>query len=605
MGIENLRSFIHEGNKKRYAKCVQTTMPRNIASLFIDCNGIFHRSAQIVYRYGSKPETKKSKYRKPKSYTVEDREELKNVPEETLEKEYLDKIIDTLKEVLNTFNPKHSYVIAPDGVANSAKINQQKTRRYLKTIDSKDPTIRFDSNGLTPGTPIMVNIDKKITEWLESEKNLPEKTIYSSHMDPGEGEHKIFHYIRQAEIIHYEGSHIVYGADGDLFVLSILSPLNNIYLVREDNDTFYNINILKNEIYDEIKFEGCHRKTIFQDFCVMMIFAGDDFLPKFPNSRDTKENIETVFKIYKRMKKHLTDKDNNIIWENYHELIKRFNQYSVDGMNLYEYIYKNGISDGRGAKKYWPYSEAVDSMEILDTDRNVVHEEYNQSKHFLRFDLEKFKSLWYPKQFKPRKKELQSLYRNGEYYTKKDINHMCLYYLKTVQWIQYYYTRGYKSVSSFHFYPYIYTPLPHDVYDYMTDILKVSKDKDKSVLTKNILFDVDDEEFTAVHQLAMVMPPQSIGLIPEKFQEMYTKDLACISPVEFEIIPHEGTNKEYVKKPAIPPINPFITCHFIEKSEIPIPDYLRNKRKMVIKNKPRTQNNKKFIDYRVFNKMLM
>ena len=45
MGIEKFATFI--GNN--YRECRQYKLPPNIASLFIDCNGIFHKAKAKVY----------------------------------------------------------------------------------------------------------------------------------------------------------------------------------------------------------------------------------------------------------------------------------------------------------------------------------------------------------------------------------------------------------------------------------------------------------------------------------------------------------------------------------------------------------------------------
>ena len=45
--------------------------------------------------------------------------------------------------------------------------------------------------------------------------------------------------------------------------------------------------------------------------------------------------------IYRRMKKHLTDENNNIIWRNFLTLLEKINTYRKDGSGLYEYIYRN------------------------------------------------------------------------------------------------------------------------------------------------------------------------------------------------------------------------------------------------------------------------
>ncbi|GAG84327.1 unnamed protein product [marine sediment metagenome] len=125
-------------------------------------------------------------------------------------------------EKVNTIAPRHTLVLAVDGVAPVAKIQQQRQRRYRSAQENVDPV--FDTARISPGTPLMKRLDEQLRLWLNINKSmLPQTVIYSSYMVRGEGEHKILYYFRNGDIptIH-GGAHIVDGVDADLYMLFLV-----------------------------------------------------------------------------------------------------------------------------------------------------------------------------------------------------------------------------------------------------------------------------------------------------------------------------------------------------------------------------------------------
>lgn len=65
---------------------------------------------------------------------------------------------------------------------------------------------------------------------------------YSNGNVNGEGEHKIFDHIRlwkQSPDFDPQETHCIYGNDSDLILLSLVSHLNNVVILREENDFSY------------------------------------------------------------------------------------------------------------------------------------------------------------------------------------------------------------------------------------------------------------------------------------------------------------------------------------------------------------------------------
>ena len=59
---------------------------------------------------------------------------------------------------------------------------------------------KLDSNMITPGTPFMDRLSVAVRQWIAMTQQKPEYSnltiIFSDAQTPGEGEHKIMHYIR-------------------------------------------------------------------------------------------------------------------------------------------------------------------------------------------------------------------------------------------------------------------------------------------------------------------------------------------------------------------------------------------------------------------------
>ena len=146
----------------------------------------------------------------------------------------IEKVIDKIDLIIKTLNPKKRIFIAFDGIPPIAKLDQQKNRRYKSWYQNTilNKTVLWDTSSITPGTKFMDKLNTKITTYF-SNKKTNYKIILSLSDIPGEGEHKIFHYIRNNN--HDNDKTIIYGMDADLIMLSLnhLKNCNSIYLYRE------------------------------------------------------------------------------------------------------------------------------------------------------------------------------------------------------------------------------------------------------------------------------------------------------------------------------------------------------------------------------------
>lgn len=193
------------------------------------------------------------------------------------------------KKIVSLVNPSVQVFIGVDGVVPMAKMRQQRLRRFKshwtaaeeRRIGKSEGGPRWDSNAITPGTAFM----ERLGEALQSLRGNNIKWTVSTAEEPGEGEHKVMKAMRQVNKT--QSIHVVYGLDADLILLSLLQPIQELYLFREAvecGEVQYN---QWNE--EEYRYFSIHklREYLCQgkdsdyllDYCMAMSFVGNDFLP--------------------------------------------------------------------------------------------------------------------------------------------------------------------------------------------------------------------------------------------------------------------------------------------------------------------------------------
>jgi 5'-3' exoribonuclease 1 len=137
-----------------------------------------------------------------------------------------------------------------------------------------DESTMFDSNCITPGTEFMEIIDKHLRYFIR--KKIKEdplwrdlEVIYSGHDVPGEGEHKIMQYIREArEKPNYQPNirHCLYGQDADLIMLGLATHQPHFTLLREvvDFGSGRNFNSKRDTVMKQtkVKFQLLHLSVL-------------------------------------------------------------------------------------------------------------------------------------------------------------------------------------------------------------------------------------------------------------------------------------------------------------------------------------------------------
>lgn len=263
------------------------------------------------------------------------------------EEEMFIRIFNYIEHLFGKIKPKQLFFMAIDGVAPRAKMNQQRARRFrtaLEVEQARDKAIAqgvempkeepFDSNCITPGTAFMAKLSEQLRYFVN--KKISEDTdwqgceiVLSGHEVPGEGEHKIMEYIRNAKAQPGYNSnirHCLYGLDADLIMLGLLSHDPHFCLLREEvtfgraskskskeleHQNFYLLHLCIVREYLEIEFQELKEQgalsfpynfeKIIDDFILMAFFVGNDFLPNLPGLHINEGALAGMFEIYKRV----------------------------------------------------------------------------------------------------------------------------------------------------------------------------------------------------------------------------------------------------------------------------------------------------------------
>lgn len=253
-------------------------------------------------------------------------------------------IFSYIEHIFTKIKPQKLFFLAIDGVAPRAKMNQQRSRRFRTAQEAKELKDKakargeelpeedaFDSNCITPGTPFMARLSEQLSYFLV--KKVSEDSLWrnveivlSGHDVPGEGEHKIMEYIRHAKAqpgYNKNVRHCLYGLDADLIMLGLLSHDPHFALLREEvsfgpsrkkktsleTQNFYLLHLSLFREYLDLEFQNLRNilpfdyslEHIIDDFILLNIFVGNDFLPHLPGLHINEGALNMLFQIYQKI----------------------------------------------------------------------------------------------------------------------------------------------------------------------------------------------------------------------------------------------------------------------------------------------------------------
>ena len=425
------------------------------------------------------------------------------------DEEVIDSVIQKIKYYINLIRPSHTVYIAFDGVAPFAKMEQQRNRRYKSHLlsnvlkDPNNPIEKWNTTKITPGTVFMKQLSYKVSMVFQKSnantfgvKNL----IVSAANEQGEGEHKIFQYIREHPSV--EDDILVYGLDSDLFMLSIFNHeyYSNCFVFREapeflgslidvnfnDMAEFYtiDINLLRTSILSNM---GFHESQRIYDYVFLCFFLGNDFLPHFPALNIRTHGIQVLLDIYREIFKNkpnefLLSKEKGIIWKNVTLIIKRLAKLETDFL----------IEETNMRKKYdkweWKEPKTLEEKEKLINNLPII---YRGEETYINPGATGWEDRYYKILF--------------GYDSKENI---CKNYFEGLEWVYKYYIG--KGIDYRWKYNYHSGPLFKDLQNYMPR---------KELIKKNEI------GYTEEDQLKYIMPPPSIteSLTKENLTKSNTK----------------------------------------------------------------------------------
>lgn len=382
-------------------------------------------------------------------------------------------------------SPKQTY-IAFDGVVPMAKMKQQRERRFksriLKNIDKGKKQVDFDTCQITPGTAFMNELDDYVQNFVNSRNDL--NILFSGSNQYGEGEHKIFQYIRNTNV--KSKTIYIYGLDADLIILSLghLQYCSNTNLIREDFD---------NELIElDIKsLESCIHKecnpnksaiVASNDYITLSFLLGNDFLPHSPILNIRTKGISQLLQCYKNVCKinNSTLSNKNIInWKFFKDLCNQLAYHEFD------YLKKEILFREKQQKFTLDNKKKCDIMNLPIINQN--HE------RMIRIDDDQWKQRYY-----------QILFHE-QYVDESFIQRVCISYMEGLQWCLSYYSD--ECIDTEWYYPYAYPPLFSDLIKYIpTQQCNLFPNKVKSMKS-------------SLEQLCIVLPPSSYDLLPLQIQQ--------------------------------------------------------------------------------------
>jgi 5'-3' exonuclease len=484
MGIPSYFSWIIKNHPDIIKKFSPNCMMVN--NLYIDCNSIIY---DVIHKIDF----------------------IKNP--ETSFHDIIKLVCSKIDEYVNDIKPIDNVYIAFDGVAPVAKLTQQRERRYKSFFqntltrsilkDSKpDP---WNTSAITPGTNFMKSLNEFIySNYTDPTKFNVKNIIISCSDECGEGEHKLFEYIRNYPEEHINKNTVIYGLDADLIMLSInhLPITSNIYLFRETPHFIKSLNtdLEPNELYvldiptlskiiSNDLSNGSNIGNCIYDYIFLCFFLGNDFMPHFPSVNIRTGGIEKLLNAYKAT-------------------IGGTNQFLTDGKTIYwknvlkviHFLAKNEETNLKQETKKRDRKEKQSMPSNTDEDRLKQVESIPLYDRSLEKYINPYKPGWQERYYK-------SLFQININETNK--KQICTNYLEGLEWTMKYYTVGCPDWRWC--YNYKYPPLLCDLVQFIPN------------MEKDFLLNININPVSDIVQLSYVLPKQSLHMLPIEVQNKLLK----------------------------------------------------------------------------------
>lgn len=429
------------------------SIPKNVEYLFFDYNSLIHPCAQVAIKTFSE-----------------------NGGKNNVESEIIKQTINYTRYIISLVKPRNIYIMI-DGVAPMGKLHQQKERRYKSNF--LNPNNLWDSNNITPGTPFMSNLTESLS------REFPDVIISDSN-EPGEGEHKMIRII--SNLVNPE-SIMIYGLDGDLLMLSLLSKWSESIILIRDNSfneklaevdktfMFVDIKVLCECVYNEsvnkIKSFGISKNEFIRDYIFLCFFLGNDFVEHIPSISIRDNGLAVVQKIYIK----LLGKYNRSL--TYPDIHGGFLTELVKEIGSCEDYYFDKIFKMSKLKEPLPEQELTKSIHFMQDNYIYGHRDF-KSRYYLFYNV----------------------------YNSSNLSEICKKYIESIYWTWGYYN-GHKHDNWSWSYKFPVAPFASTLYNFLRtfDFKQINFKKDNPI--------------TPLEQLLIVLPPGSLVNINESYKRVF------------------------------------------------------------------------------------
>ena len=489
MGIPSYFSYIVKNHPEILQQFIKGTL--KVHNLYMDCNSIIYDCY----------------------YSLEEKD-----IDEHIAKTIIKNVINKIKNYIQIISPENKVYISFDGVAPVAKLEQQRERRYKSLFQSKikqqiDDSIsskhKWTTASITPGTVFMKTLNDEIYKEFTKESNFTQKIIISASDQPGEGEHKLFQYIRNNNF-HKDETTIIYGLDADLIMLALnhIPQCDKIYLFRETPEFIKSIDaslepnwhyvldipsLADNIVIDMQKntsFTEFDKHNRLYDYIFLCFFLGNDFMPHFPALNIRTGGVDKMLAHYKKTigdSNNFIIKEGKIMWKTLRKLIESLSQCEE------EYIiteYKQRCTREKGFY----------NMDLSTKEKKLEYMEYipcfeRKNEHYINPVKEGWNYRYYKTLF-----ECEP--------TPERVKQICVNYMEGLEWTFKYYR---SSCPDWRWkYNYSYPPL-------LSDLLKHIPYFDTTFIKQN------DHKSVHPHvQLSYVLPKDNLSLLPYEIYKLLT-----------------------------------------------------------------------------------
>jgi len=540
MGIPSYFLQVVKVYKNIIKNIVDLKKDGNVDNFYADCNGIIYDAVKDI------------------SFV--------NKSIDVYESEIIIAVCEKIQHYIELFEPKEKIIIAFDGVAPVAKLNQQRERRYKswltgdlqKRIEKKTATKKMTSvtenpetssfwntSSITPGTAFMKKLNERVSLYFKSNP----KVFVSTSSACGEGEHKIFQHIRDFPDVHKNQTTIIYGLDADLIMLCLnhLHISERIFLYRETPEFIKSVNnaldetaqyyidipelaqsIIKymngmhdqqGQVSEKIEFQS--EKFRMFDYIFICFMLGNDFMPHFPAVNIRTGGIDTLLDAYRKTTGstpgeyiicfNKSSLEYKINWVNYKKMI----EYLADNEDvLMRKEYKR--RDRLQQQQLMHSGSGTGDRDSFNSSNNDIVSEWTDEE--LPGSMEEFNMC--PIKYREKEKNINPFAEKWEhrYYstlfhvkiTASQCKKICTNYLEGMEWTFKYYSTG--CIDWRWSYKYHYPPL-------LKDLLQFIPDKNCHEFLKVL----EPQPIRDVVQLCYVLPRPSLQLIPRQVLESLSK----------------------------------------------------------------------------------